>query len=341
MRIIMLRMSLIVLTLCVFHFTFTNSRAVGADSAGYKVVKTLPVGGDGSFDFATLDSAGKYLYLPRSTHTQVVDTNDGKVIGDIPNNSRSHGVALVPEVGRGFISNGGDGTIQIFDIKSNASLGKIKAADDADSIIFDPTTNNVLAMCGDAHVMIAVAPDVDVNGGKARATVNLGGKPEYAAVDGKGSVFVDLVDKNEVVKVDIEKAAVTSRWAVAPGEKPTSMAFDPERNRLFIGCRNQKLIVMDSGDGHIVADLPIGAGVDATVQQDGRVFASCGDGKLIVIRELPSDKYEVEQIVETAPRAKTMAIDSHTGVVFLPTADGQGRSISPGSFRVLVVDHAK
>lgn len=314
---------------------------LGAEPASFKVVKTLPVGGDGGFDFATLDLDGKYLYLPRSTHTQVVDVSDGKVVGDIQNNSRSHGVALVPELGRGFISNGGDGTVQVFDIKSNASLGRIKAADDVDCIIFDPTTNDILVMCGDAHEMIAIAADVNVDSGKAKATVDLGGKPEFAAVDRKGYVFVDLVDKNEVALVDIGKAEVTSKWSVAPGEKPTSMAFDPKTKRLFIGCRNQKLIVMDASDGRVVADLPIGAGVDATVIHEGRVFSSCGDGHLIVVRETSPDKFEVEQIAETAPRAKTMAVDSHTGKIFLPTADGQGRSITPGSFRVLVVDRAK
>jgi DNA-binding beta-propeller fold protein YncE len=314
---------------------------MGAETASYKVVKTLPVGGDGGFDFATLDRDGKYLYLPRSTHTQVVDASDGKVVGDILNNARSHGVALVPELGRGFISNGGDGTVQVFDIKSYASLGKIKAADDADCIIFDPASNDILTMCGDAHAMIAIAADVDVDSGKAKATIDLGGKPEFAAVDGKGNVFVDLVDKNEVVTVDIGKAEVTSKWSVSPGEKPTSMAFNPKSKRLFVGCRNQKLIVMDSNDGRVVADLPIGSGVDATVIHEGRVFSSCGDGHLIVVREASQDKYEVEQIVETAPRAKTMAVDSHTGKMFLPTADGQGRSITPGSFRVLVVDRAE
>ena len=294
----MSRTSPLFLILCVFHFALSDLPVLGAEPTPYKVVKTFQIGGDGGFDFATLDHEGKYLYLPRSTHTQVVDVNSGKVVGDISNNSRSHGVALVPDLGRGFISNGGDGTVQIFDLKSITSLGKIKAADDADCIIFDRSTNDILAMCGDAHALIEIAADVDVDSGMAKATVDLGGKPEFAAVDGNGNVFVDLVDKNEVATVDIGKAAITSKWSVAPGEKPTSMAFDSESKRLFIGCRNQKLIVMDANDGHVIADLPIGAGVDATVIHEGRVFSSCGDGKLIVIREASPDKYEVEQIVE-------------------------------------------
>lgn len=151
----------------------------------YAVTNTLQIGGEGGFDYATLDAEGKTLYLPRTSHTQVIDVAGGKVLADIPNNSRSHGVVLVPEVGRGFISNGGDATVQIFDLKSNQSLGKIKAADDADCIIYDPASKDVLAFCGDAHVMIAVPADVDPKQGKASASVDLGGKPEFAVSDAR------------------------------------------------------------------------------------------------------------------------------------------------------------
>ena len=212
-------------------------------AADYAVTKTLQIGGEGGFDYATLDADGKTLYLPRTSHTQVVDVASGKVLADIPNNSRSHGVALVPEVGRGFISNGGDATVQIFDLKSNQSLGKIKAADDADCIIYDPASKDVLAFCGDAHVMIAVPADVDPKDGKASASVDLGGKPEFAVSDGRGKVFVNLVDKNEVAVVDTKAMKVIAKWPVAPAAQPVGMSMDANGKRLFVGCRSQ-------ADGH-------------------------------------------------------------------------------------------
>ena len=299
--------------------------------------KTLQVGGDGGFDYVTLDDEGKTLYLPRTTHTQVVDASSGKVLADIPNNSRSHGVALVPHVGRGFISNGGDATVQIFDLKSNLTLGKIKAAEDADCIIYDPASKDVLAFCGDAHCMIAVAADVDPKNGRASASLDLGGKPEFAVVDGAGKAFVNLVDKNEVAVVDTKEMKVVAKWPVTPAAQPVGMSMDLEKKRLFVGCRSKKMVIMSADDGRVLADLPIGAGVDATAFLGGTAFASCGDGTLTVIREPKAGTFEVAQTLKTVPRAKTMAIDTKTGDIFLPTADGKGRAVTPGSFRVLVV----
>ena len=309
-------------------------------AADYIVRKTLQVGGDGGFDYVTLDGNGKTLYLPRTTHTQVVDASTGKVLADIPNNSRSHGVALVPQLGRGFISNGGDATVQIFDLKSNLTLGKIKAAEDADCIIYDPASKHVLAFCGDAHAMIAISADVDPKDGKASASLDLGGKPEFAVSDGLGKVFVNLVDKNEVAAVDTKEMKVIAKWPVAPATQPVGMSMDRKAKRLFVGCRSKQMVIMSAEDGHVLADLPIGAGVDATAFRRGAAFASCGDGTLTVIRESEPGKFEVAQTLKTAPRAKTMAIDAKTGNIFLPTADGKGRAITPGSFRVLVVEQA-
>ncbi len=315
-----------------------TTTASGEEPTAYAVKQTLAIGGDGGFDYATIDRDGKLLYLPRSSHTQVVDVVSGKVVADIPDNLRSHGVALVPDEGRGFISNGGDGTVQVFDLKSNQSLGKIKAAEDADCIIYDPASKNVLAFCGDANEMVSIPTNVDVKDGKANAMVDLGGKPEFAVSDGHGKVFVNLVDKDKVAVIDTMAMKVNDKWPVAPGGRPVSMAMDRTAKRLFVGCRNQKLIVMSAKDGKVIADLPIGAGVDATVFRNGTVFASCGDGTLSVIRETSPEKYEVAQVVKTAPRAKTMAINERTGTIYLPTAEGQGRSIIPGSFKVLVVE---
>ncbi len=307
------------------------------EAAEYVVVETLRVGGEGGFDYVTLDADGKLLYLPRTSHTQVVDTASGKVVADVPDNSRSHGVALVPDLGRGYISNGGDGTVQIFDLKSNRSLGRIKAAKDADCILYDVPSKSVLAFCGDANVMVAVPADVDPTSGTASASVELGGKPEFAVSDGKGKVFVNLVNKNEVVVVDTKAMQVTARWPVSSATQPVGMSMDAIKKRLFVGCRSRQMVIMSAENGHVLGDLPIGAGVDATAFVDGTAFASCGDGTLTVIREPTPDKFEVVQTVKTAPRAKTMAIDAKRRRIYLPTADGQGRSLTPGSFKVLVI----
>ena len=320
------------LVLHVVGFTQTGS------AAEYAVKKTLTIGGEGGFDYVTLDDSGKTLYLPRTTHTEVVDASSGKVLADIPNNSRSHGVALVPQAGRGFISNGGDATVQIFDLKSNQTLGKIKAADDADCILYDSASKHVLAFCGDAHAMIAIPVDVDPKDGKASASLDLGGKPEFAVSDGHGKVFVNLEDKNEVAVVDTKAMKVLAKWPVAPATQPVGMAMDRKGKRLFVGCRSKKMVIMSAEDGRVLADLPIGAGVDATAFLRGTAFASCGDGTLTIIRETEPGKFEVAQTLKTAPRARTMAVDPKTGNIFLPTADGKGRSITPGSFRVLVVE---
>jgi hypothetical protein len=317
-------------------FGVTGATQTG-HAADYVVQQTLQVGGDGGFDYVTVDDTGKTLYLPRATHTQVVDASTGKVLANIPNNSRSHGVALVPQLGRGFISNGGDATVQIFDLKSNLTLGKIKAAEDADCIIYDPSSKHVLAFCGDAHAMIAISADVDPKEGKASTSLDLGGKPEFAVADGLGKVFVNLVDKNEVAVVDTKVMKVVAKWPVTPATQPVGMSMDQKEKRLFVGCRSKKMVIMSAEDGHILADLPIGAGVDATAFLKGMAFASCGDGTLTVIRESQPGKFEVAQTLKTALRAKTMAVDANTGSIFLPAADGKGRTTTPGSFRVLVV----
>jgi DNA-binding beta-propeller fold protein YncE len=275
--------------------------------------------------------------LPRSTHTQIVDASNGTIVGDVPDNSRSHGVALVPELRRGFISNGGDGTIQVFDLKSNKSLGKISAAPDADCILYDVASNKVLAFCGDANVMIAVAPDVDVSNGQPAAKIDLGGKPEFAVSDGRGKVFVNLVDKDEVAVVDTDKMSVVTKWPVKPGKQPVGLSLDPVKRRLYIGCRSRQMVVMNANDGTVLGDLPIGSGVDATAFFNDTSFASCSDGTLTIIRETSPGKFEVAQTLKTAPRAKTMAIDTEKGLIYLPTTDGQGRTAAPDTFRVLVV----
>jgi outer membrane protein assembly factor BamB len=257
-------------------------------------------------------------------------------------------VALVPQVGRGFITDGGAGTVIIFDLKTYAVLGTIATADDADGIIYDPASKRLLIACGDAGALVPLAPDVDPKTGKADAPIPLNGKPEFMAADGQGKVYVNLVDKNIVAAVDLHAGKVIARWPTAPGATPVGLSIDARNGRLFVGCRSKKMIIMNTRDGSVLADLPIGAGVDATAFRDGSAFASCGDGTLAIIRETSPAKFEVVQTVTTAPGARTMAVDARTGTVYLPTADlepttnARGRrNPVPGTFKVVVVSEEK
>ena len=299
---------------------FLNSPA-GAALSYYKLTAYLKVGGGGGWDYVTLDPTERRLYVTRSTHTMVVDMGTGRPIADIPGMQLAHGVALVPEASRGFISDGKDGSVVIFDLRTSATLGKIRAAPDADSIIYDPASDHILVFCGDAHQMIAIAPGVNPNGGKADATINLGGSPEYAVADGHGKVFVNIADSNQVAVVDTHVMKVIARWPVGLGRRPTGLSMDRSTGRLFIGCRNRELIIMDARDGKVLADFSIGAGVDATAFNSGFVLASCADGTLTVVREVTPERFEAVQTLQTEPGARTMAIDGRSGTVYLPTSD--------------------
>jgi DNA-binding beta-propeller fold protein YncE len=318
---------------------------IAADDGGaYHVAQVLQIGGKGGWDYVTVDFRNKLLYLPRSTHTLVVDANNGTVKADIQGQKGNHGVALVRNANRGFITDGGDGSVVIFDTKTYEVLGKVKAADDADAIIYDRASGKVLVSCGDANALVPIAADVDPKTGKADATIDLGGKPEALVADGQGKVYVNLVDKNQVAVVDSRALKVLAKWPTAPGGGPVGMAIDRQQHRLFVGCRNpQKLLVMSADDGKILADLPIGAGCDGTAF-DGDAFASCRDGSLAVARETSPGKFEIIQNLKTRPGAKTCGVDRSTHTLFLPTAefgterDARNRPVpKPDSFMVLVV----
>jgi outer membrane protein assembly factor BamB len=315
----------------------------------WEVVKTFQIGGQGSWDYLTVDPGTHRLYVPRSTHSIVIDSESGKTIADIPGQKIAHGVAIVPEAGRGFISDGGGtGAIVIFDLKTYEVLGTIVAQPDADGIIFDPASGRVLVVSGDKGVLMSLKPDIDPASGKIDAPIDLGGAPEFLASDGAGKVYVNLMDKNEVAVVDINARKVVARWPVAPGGAPVGMSMDTKKHRLFIGCRKpQKLIVMSSEDGKLRADLPIGEGVDATKIDNGQAFASCRDGMLAVASETSPGKFAIVQTVKTPPGARTMGLDPTTHRIYLPTAEfeepksGTTRRpvMKPGTFMIVVVAH--
>ena len=324
--------------------SFTLSARVVAQGT-WAVEKTFHIGGDGGMDYVTLDAQNHRLYIPRSTHTMVVDADSGKPLADIPGQKHNHGVALVPDAGRGFISDG-DGAVVIFDLKTNAVLGTLAARPDADGIIYDKASGLVLVVSGDEGVLMTLKPDVDPKSGSIDAPIDLGGKPEFLASDGAGKIYINLEDKDQVAVVDIKARKVLAHWPVAPGGSPVGLSIDTAKHLLFIGCRKpQKLIVMSTDGGKVLADLPIGAGVDATKFDGHRAFASCRDGKLDVVGENTSGKFEIVQTVTTPIGAKTMDVDSEKHKVYLPTFEFEeqkpgatGRPApKPGTFMIVVV----
>jgi len=324
--------------------SLTLSTRAAAQSS-WAVENTFHIGGEGGMDYITADSENHRLYVPRSTHTMVIDAASGKVVGDIPGQKHNHGVALVPSAGRGFISDG-EGAVVIFDLKTNAVLGTLKAHPDADGIIYDSASGLVLVVSGDDGILMTIKPDVDPKTGSIDAPIELGGKPEYLAADGNGKVYINLEDKDQVAVVDLKARKVLAHWPVAPGGSPVGMAMDTKKRLLFIGCRKpQKMIVMSADDGKVLADLPIGAGVDATKFDSGQALASCRDGKLFVAGENAAGKYEIVETVTTAVGAKTVDIDTTTHKAYLPTFEFEeqkpgdtGRpKAKPGTFMIVVV----
>jgi DNA-binding beta-propeller fold protein YncE len=312
-----------------------------AAQSNWQVQRTFHIGGDGAWDYVTIDAQNHRLFVTRTTHTMAIDGTTGKVLGDIPGQKGSHGVAIVPRLNRGFITDGGNGTIMVFDLKTYAVLGQIPAQADADGIIYDPKSDLVAAVSGDGGVLMTFHPNIDLKNGKVN-TIDLGGKPEFLAADGTGRVYVNLENKDLVAVVDLNQGKLLARWPVAPGGHPVGMAIDATGHHLFVGCRDpQKMIVMNTENGKVEAALPIGAGVDATGFDRGQAFASCRDGSLTVVGE-KNGTWDVVQTVKTVGGARTMGVDPSSQKIYLPTAElepvttGRPRP-KPGTFMIVEV----
>ena len=289
-----------------------------AADPGYHIIKRLKVGGEGGWDYLTVDNAARRLYISRSTHVMVIDLDTDKVVGDIPNTPGVHGIAIAKELNRGFTSNGKADTSTIFDLKTLKVLGEVKTGGNPDAIIYEPATKKVFTFNGrskDATVFSAAT-------GKVLKTIPLGGKPEFSTVDGKGKVYVNNEDTNEVLEIDGRKAIVSRKFSLKPCEEPSGMAIDAERGRVFSGCHNRVMTVLDTKTGKVLATPPIGANVDGNGFDPGTglAFSSNGDGTLTVVREASPGTYEVMETVATQHGARTMAIDLKTHNIYLPTA---------------------
>jgi DNA-binding beta-propeller fold protein YncE len=323
---------------------------VGAQdpTARYDKVHKIPVGGEGNWDFLEVDAANRHLFVARATRVQVIDLDTEKVIGEIPDTPRVHGVAFVPELGRGFTSNGGDSSVTVFDLKTLKTLGKVKANGTPDIIYYEPVTKRVFSFNHGSNDTTAIDP-MEM---KAVGTLPLGGVPELAVSDEKGHVFVNLEDKSEIVEFDAKTLKVLKTFPLAPGEEPTGLAFDPKARKLFSTCNNKKLVVMDADTGKVSQTLEIGPGPDGCVfdAETGLIFAPSGvDGTLTVIRTISPGRYEVAKTIKTSVTAKTLAMDPKTKRIYLAAAQplppdpekaakkGGRRGNVPESFHIVVV----
>jgi DNA-binding beta-propeller fold protein YncE len=322
--------------------------AVAAAGPGYHVIKTYKVGGEGGWDYLTVDASARRFYISRGTHVIVLDADSGKNVGDIPDTPGVHGIALAPELGKGFVSNGREGTVTIFDMSTLATIGgKVRVGENPDAILYEPATRRVFTFNGRSHDSTAI----DAATGKVLGTIELDGKPEFAASDAKGEVFVNIEDKSELTVIDPNKLEVKAKWPLAPCTEPSGLAMDRKNRRLFVGCDNKMMAVVDADSGKVLATPAIGEGVDATAYDDeaGLAFASCGEGVLTVVKEDSPQKFSVVENVKTEPGARTMALDTKTHNVFTVTAKfgppppatadnpHPRRTILPDTFEVLVL----
>lgn len=322
-----------------------RARSFAAQSGDYHLIKKVTLGGDGFWDYLGIDPERRHLFISHSTHVMVVDADSYKVIGDIPDTQGVHGIAVAAEFGRGFVSDGGASQVTIFDLASLKTVGTAKTNAGPDGIIYDPGSKRVFTFNGRSSSATAI----DAKTGDVAGNIDLGGDPEFATADGEGHVYNNLEDKSVVLQIDSKNLKILNRWPLAPCESPSGMAIDTEHRRLFIGCHNKLMAVMDADNGKVVATVPIGQGVDANRFDPGTqlAFASTGDGHITVVHEDSPDKYTVVQTLDTQRGARTMEVDPKTHNLFTVTAEfgpmptdvkpGERHrpTIVPGSFTLL------
>lgn len=291
-----------------------------ANASEYQVSKKIPLPGEGGWDYLTVDENARRLYVSHATQVVVLDIDSLEIVGSISGLSGVHGIALAPEFGRGFITSGQSGTVAVFDLKTLQKIGEVKVGIKPDAIVYDPATKRIFAMNGNSGSSTAInAADSKILG-----TVTLGGGPESTIADGNGNVFVNLEDKSELLRIDAKTLQVKDRWPVAPCQAPSSMAFDEANGRLFLGCRNRLMAIVDSQNGKVIGTYPIGDKVDASAFEPATkiVFSSTGDGHLYRFHQDSPDSYSALELISTAPGSKTMNIDKKTQRLFVPAREG-------------------
>jgi len=314
-------------------------------------VHKIAVGGEGGWDYLTVDSAARRLYVSRGNRVVVIDLDKETVIGELPDTPGIHGIAVVPELGKGFTSNGSDSSVTVFDLKTLKATGKIKARGTPDAILYDPASKRVFTFnhgTDDATAIDAASETVV-------GTVTFGGEPEAAVADGKGHIFVNLRSTSEIAEYDATSLKILNKWPLAPGTRPTGLGFDPKNRRLFSACGNQKMVVMDANNGKVLGAADIGRGADGCMFDPGKGLAyssNGGDGTVTVVGETEPGKFSVVSTITTQASARTMTLDPKTHRLYLsaatagpapagdqakPKAKGGRRNMVPGSFVVIVV----
>jgi DNA-binding beta-propeller fold protein YncE len=304
----------------------------------YVFDKKIPVPGDGGYDYMAIDEVNRRLFVSHGTAFNVVDLATEKPIAVIDGLKGVHGIAIVNEVNKGFISDGKADAVVVIDLTTFKVITTIKLpATDEDAIIYDPFSKKVFVFNGDSKNTCVI----NINTLKLEKTIDLGGGPEFAVSDGKGLIYNNIEDLNSLKVIDTKSMTVKATYPLSPCGQPTGLAFDAANHRLFTGCRTNKgLSVVDAKDGKVITTLPIGAGVDAVVYDAGDklIFVSNGDATATIIRQESADKYSVVQTLATAPRARTMTMDKKTKKIYFSAPEFQPgtRNIIPGTFAVLV-----
>jgi DNA-binding beta-propeller fold protein YncE len=306
----------------------------------YKVVKTFHIASPGGWDYIAVNN--DKLYVSHGTQVNILNKETGDSVGYIPNTTGVHGIAFYNELNKGYTSNGRLNTVTVFDLKTNEVLGQIAAGQNPDAIMYEPFTKWIITCNGRGHNLSLIDPKE----GKTIDSIDVGGKPETAASDGNGKVFVNIEDKGEIAEVDLKKRSVTNRWSLSPGQGPTGLCYDKSTKRLFAGCE-KLLIVLNAENGSVVDKITIGDGCDGVAfdSKNKIIYTSNGEGNISVVKEVSADKYSLVGNYPTKRGARTIAIDENTGTLYLPTAEfdptktnPNGRPMMvPGTFQVLVV----
>jgi len=330
------------LVVAIFTGAILLAASAATGASGYKVIKTVPISGEGGWDYVYVDSDARRVYVSHATQVVVLDADSYEVVGSIPDTQGVHGIAIAPELGRGFTSNGRSNDVTIFDLKTLKTIGTVKTDANPDAIVYDSVSKRVFTFNGRGKNTTAI----NAADGTVAGTLALGGKPEFAVADGKGSIFVNNEDTSELIQIDSQKITEMHRWPLAPCKSPSGLAMDRKSRRLFAVCDEKVMAVVNADTGKVVAAPTIGEGVDASAfEPDTQLaFASNGEGTLTVIHEDSPDKYTVVENVPTKRSARTMGLDLKTHNIFLPAADfdppapGERRGkMKPGSFVLLVL----
>jgi len=326
----------------------SDANKVKNDASGaYHVIKKVKLGGDGSWDYLTIDGPSRRLYIGRSDRIMVVDIDADKIVGEIGDMKGVHGVTVVPELKKGFVTCGKEDLVRIFDLSTLKVTGQAATGKKPDASLYDPASKTVFAFNHGGTTATAIDPAT----GKVLAQIEIGGSAEFGVTDGKGKVYVNLEDKSQVAVIDSHKRKLLSTWPLTPGEGPTGLAIDVKHRRLFAGCDNQLMVVLDADTGKVINTLPIGKGVDAAgfdpISQNA-FSSNGGDGTITVIHEKDSQTFAVLQNVQTQTGARTMALDPKTQQIWTVTAtpketpaaqttEHRHREYVPDSFTAIII----